>query len=221
MSVDDREREVLARIRAASHGADADAVAAELDSLPASPMAALGGENLLESFLANLLRNGCSYCVSDDRSTAVLDISTFVASRHGQRRVVTGYDPRLAALPWRDGGLLPRFGAAQAGDPVAVSYAQVAIAETGSLAINLDRNNPAANNLLADDHIVLVNQSDIHRSLDELWSDPALRRAQTRPRGIMLISGPSSTADIGMQLVWGAHGPRALHVVVIRDDSEK
>lgn len=209
------ETEFLARIRGASTRSDPETIAAELAALAPAPLAQLAGLDLLDGFLINLRRNGCSCSVSKDRSAAIASVSEFVAARHGQRRIVTGYDPRLAALPWRDGGLLPRFGAAQAGDAVAVSYARLGIAETGSLAIDLDRNNPAANNLLIEDHIILVDESDIKRSLDELWGSGESRTAHLQARGIMLISGPSSTADIGMQLVMGAHGPRALHVVVL------
>ncbi|MFK7830735.1 MAG: lactate utilization protein C [Congregibacter sp.] len=216
----EREREVLTRIFRASERADAETISAELNSLQPSPLAEASRESLLESFVANLRRNGCSCDICDDRSAAVAQISEFVAARHGQRRVVTGYDPRLAALPWRDAGLLPRFGTAQTGDAVAVTYAHLAIAETGSMAIMLNRNNPASNNLLPEDHVILVNQSDLRYSLENLWQEPSLQSSDTRPRGIMLISGPSSTADIGMQLVHGAHGPKALHVVVLTDDND-
>jgi L-lactate dehydrogenase complex protein LldG len=37
------------------------------------------------------------------------------------------------------------------------------------------------------------------------------------PRNVMLVTGPSRSADIEQTLELGAHGPRRLHVLVIED----
>ena len=39
------------------------------------------------------------------------------------------------------------------------------------------------------------------------------------PRNVMLVTGPSRSADIEQTLELGAHGPRRLHVVLIEDDA--
>ena len=38
------------------------------------------------------------------------------------------------------------------------------------------------------------------------------------PRNVMLVTGPSRSADIEQTLELGAHGPRRLHVVLVEDD---
>ena len=112
--------------------------------------------------------------------------------------------------------MLPRFGAAVEGDLASVSYAQLAVAETGSIVTLTGKSNPSGNNLLVEDHIVLVDLADLVASMGEAWQRiNTLMHSAGRPRGINFISGPSGTADIDMQMVKGAHGPRNWHVILI------
>ncbi|WOJ95372.1 LUD domain-containing protein [Congregibacter brevis] len=215
MSAKVAEKEVMARLRAASRRSSAEQIAKELSELRTPRSAPQPEADLGDALRFNLQRNGATSREVESRSEAVEEISRVIAQKYGQRRIVTGHDPRLAALPWRDGGLLPRFDTAQPGDTVSVSYAYRGVAETGSLALMLDRNNPGLNNLLVEDHIILVDRSDVCERLEDIWTEPRLKDRESRPRGVMMISGPSSTADISMQLVVGAHGPRSLHVVIV------
>jgi L-lactate dehydrogenase complex protein LldG len=215
MNVSDAERDIIARLRGTASGASAGQIDTALQS-PVSPRESGPSDVSVEVFLKKLEANGCTATAVASRSEAVLDIARVVSARQRERRVVVGADPRLAALPWRDGGVLPRFGTATADDRTSVSYAQAGIAETGSLVLWVDKRNPALNNLLAEQHVVLVDEADLHPHLEAIWDSQALYEADRRPRGIMVVSGPSSTADIAMQLVWGAHGPRGLHVIVLR-----
>lgn len=212
-TLDDAEKIIMARLRGAGSRDNPELIARQLAELPATDAAA-GSGDVVERFRERLINSGASVATASDRREAVLEISRFVSARHAQRRVTTGHDARLAALPWRDGGLLPRFGSAADGDAVAVSWAMDGIAETGSVVLWLDRRNPALNNLLPDDQIILVERERIQARLEDLWHHDELHTGHG-PRGVMMISGPSSTADIGLHLVKGAHGPRALHVIIV------
>ena len=78
--------------------------------------------------------------------------------------------------------------------------------------------NPAANNFLPEHHIVLVDKNDLVPTMEQAWEriNHALETTG-RPRGINFIAGPSSTADIEGELVYGAHGPHRWHVVLLGD----
>jgi len=207
----DARSEILARVRHSSRRMPEAEVKRALSSLDAGPCAVLPHADLAIAFLANVLKNQGTVSVASSRSEAVTAIGKYLYQHHRSRKLVAGNDARLAALPWRDAGLLPRFGEAESGELAALSYAVAGIAETGSIVTCTGRNNPAANNLLAEDHIVIIALEDLVERFDE-----AIEALQTqRPRGINVISGPSGTADIAMHMVQGAHGPRRWHVVLL------
>jgi L-lactate dehydrogenase complex protein LldG len=67
--------------------------------------------------------------------------------------------------------------------------------------------------LLPPAHIALVPRERILSSLDELLS--ILPHPAEVTSSMVLITGPSRTADIEQILVRGVHGPGEFHVVVV------
>lgn len=214
--------DIFARIRHASGAADPERIAGELHALGRAPAASLPSEDLPTAFLTNVLRNmGTIDCVPD-RSGAVAAVGKFLYQHHRTHRLVASNDQRLAAMPWRDAGVLPRFGALEAGEAAAISYARLAIAETGAVVTFTGKANPAANNLLGENHIVLVDSADLVIDMEAGWERiDTLIAGEGRPRGINLIAGPSSTGDIEGKIVQGAHGPRQWHVILLADSCEE
>jgi L-lactate dehydrogenase complex protein LldG len=169
-----------------------------------------------QAFLINVLKNqGSVECVGT-RGEAVKAIGQYLYAHFRSHRLVAGNDPRLAAMPWRDAGVLPRFGSLETGEPAALSFAQLGVVETGAVVTWTGRANPAANNLLPEHHIVLVDAADLVPTMEKAWERINQEMEKIgRPRGINFIAGPSSTADIEGQLVYGAHGPRCWHVILL------
>lgn len=89
------------------------------------------------------------------------------------------------------------------------------IAETGTLVLWPDADEPRLLSLLPPLHIALVRAADIADNL------PGLIRAQgwagRMPTNVVLVSGPSKTADIEQTLAYGVHGPKELIVLVVKD----
>lgn len=213
------ELSIRARVRARSRGGDSEDIARELAELGHGPAALRRHADPRIGFLINVLNNHGDILGAKDRSAAVACIGEYVADRHGGRKVVAGKDARLAALPWREGGVLPRFGLIENGDNVGVSYARRAVAETGSIILEGGRDNPASNSLLPDDHIVLVDSTDVVERLEDAWPGAGCSQERRRPRCLQIISGPSSTADIALNMVYGAHGPGSWLVILIAPDA--
>jgi L-lactate dehydrogenase complex protein LldG len=215
---DSARSEIFARLHAAGHSASAERIELDCKALGSAPVPTPPATEVCEAFLINVLKNqGSVECVGN-RSEVVKAIGAYLYSHFRSHRLVAGNDPRLAAMPWRDAGVLPRFGSLEAGEPVALSFARLGVAETGAIVTWTGKANPAANNLLAEHHIVLVDTADLVPTLEQAWDRINQEMAKNgRPRGINFIAGPSSTADIEGQLVYGAHGPRKWHVILLGD----
>ena len=69
--------------------------------------------------------------------------------------------------------------------------------------------------LLPPCHIAVIEQSRIVPSLDDLLRLRPLPAEDSS--AMVVITGPSRTADIEMRLVRGVHGPGEIHVILIQD----
>jgi L-lactate dehydrogenase complex protein LldG len=218
---DSARARIFAAVRNASAGADEDKIERELESFGRAPCGTLPAAEICTAFLVNVLKNqGSVDCVSN-RSGAVKAVAEYLYKHFRSLRLVAGNDPHLAAMPWREAGVLPRFGTVEAGEPVTLSYALLGVAEIGGIVTLTGKANPAANNLLSEHHIVLVDSARLVPDMEGAWE---VIRKETdksgRPRGINFIAGPSSTGDIEGTLVYGAHGPRHWHVILMGEQPE-
>jgi L-lactate dehydrogenase complex protein LldG len=101
--------------------------------------------------------------------------------------------------------------------PASLTSARCAIAETGTLVLWPDADEPRLMSLVPPVHIVLLDAASIHNTFYEVmqregWSNGL-------PTNTLLISGPSKTADIQVTLAYGAHGPKELVVLLIGDEA--
>lgn len=128
-----------------------------------------------------------------------------------------GDDPRLLAMPWNVTALEVSRGASRGGDLNAVSYALGAVAESGSVAMISGNDNPTTLNFLPDTHVVVVAAPDIAGDYETLFDRVRAQFGKgSMPRTVNFITGPSRSADIEQTLILGAHGPRRLHIIVVK-----
>jgi L-lactate dehydrogenase complex protein LldG len=210
--------DIFTRLRKAASGSSAGRIDLERKALGSAAGPAQAAQEKCQAFLASVLANQGSVDNAADRPAAVKAVADYLYRHFRSHRLVAGNDPRIAAMPWRNAGVLPRFGSLEEGEPVALSYARLGVVETGAVVTFTGKANPGVNNLLPEHHIVLLDTADIIGSLEEAWERINLEmEREGRPRGINFIAGPSSTADIEGQLVYGAHGPRRWHVILLGD----
>lgn len=96
---------------------------------------------------------------------------------------------------------------------VGITSADYALADTGSLVLFSSPAEARLISLLPPAHIAVVRRESILTGLDELFSLVPL--PADRSSSMVMITGPSRTADIEQILVRGVHGPGELHVVVV------
>jgi L-lactate dehydrogenase complex protein LldG len=141
-------------------------------------------------------------------------ISTYLAAQDLPPALVVSPHPDLRAIPFADAPLLEvRFGTASPTDSICLTQAFAGIAETGTLMLPSGPTRPTSNNLLPDNALVLLRAGDILACYEDAFD--RLRAAGGMPRNVMLVTGPSRSADIEQTLELGAHGPRRLHVLII------
>ncbi|GGN24714.1 LUD domain-containing protein [Halarchaeum nitratireducens] len=96
-----------------------------------------------------------------------------------------------------------------------VTAAEFAIADYGSVVLRMDTAGTEPVSLFPETHVAVVAQSDIEPDAEAAFEalDGAVNTARA---SAVIATGPSATADMG-GLVYGAHGPRNVHVVVLSD----
>lgn len=168
-------------------------------------------------FVANVEKEFGSAIRVPDADAVPGAIADYLAAQNLPTSLVMAPHPELRAIPWSARPLLEiRAGRAEASDLVSVQHAFAAIAETGTLMLPSAPERPTTLNLLADTEIVVLRSSRLVGAYEEAWD---LLRAELggMPRNVMLVTGPSRSADIEQTLELGAHGPRRLHVVLVED----
>lgn len=111
-------------------------------------------------------------------------------------------------LPWPEAG---REGAAAA--DVGVTSARWAVAETGSVVVTAEAPGGRAPSLLPAAHVAFVPVDRLVPTVAEVFK--RIGAAGELPSNLVLVTGPSKSADIGMELALGVHGPGETHVVIV------
>jgi L-lactate dehydrogenase complex protein LldG len=178
----------------------------------------------IDLFVANLEREYAT-CIRVDGASAIpAALADYLASQNLPSELVIAPHPQLREIPWSDRPLLRlREGRAEPGDTVSVQHGYAGIAETGTLMLPAARERPTTLNLLPETAVVVLRTSRVVGAFEAAWDllrservDPV--SAGFMPRNVMLVTGPSRSADIESTLELGAHGPRRLHVVLVEDD---
>lgn len=96
-----------------------------------------------------------------------------------------------------------------------ITSCELAIAETGTLVMAGYAGRERSTSLLPPVHIAIVERSQIVPDLIDAIAEFSRRGHDTLPSNVTLITGPSKTGDIELQLTTGVHGPGRWIVLIL------
>lgn len=100
--------------------------------------------------------------------------------------------------------------------PASITTSHGAIATTGTIVLWPNKQEPRTLSLVPPVHFVIVDAKQLFSRFEQLMSTEQWH--DKLPTNVVLISGPSKTADIQQTLAYGAHGPKELIVLLINSD---
>ncbi len=97
-----------------------------------------------------------------------------------------------------------------------ITSAQWAIAETGTLVIEAEKEDNRLISLVPPRHLCIIAASQIRQTLGEILE----LTSKDLNRSMTFITGASRTSDIELTLAIGVHGPGELYIVIIDDEAK-
>ena len=145
----------------------------------------------------------------DDAPEAIL--SLMVRTQLSPRLHLPANSP-LRALPWQLAPGLALSAESPSGNDSAFSAADYGIAETGTLVFFSGPASASSWHFRPGCEFVLLARICILPRLEDIIGLLAAERHM--PATLNLVTGPSRTADIEQTIELGAHGPRAVHILI-------
>ena len=139
-------------------------------------------------------------------------IWSMLEGKNAARHVHIPRNSAVNELPWQRAPGLTVTSARPSGSDSAVSFADYAIAETGTLVFLSGERSLSSWHFLPGLEFVLLRRHLIVPRLENVIE--SLAPGGALPATVNLVTGPSRTADIEQTIERGAHGPRELCILI-------
>jgi L-lactate utilization protein LutC len=96
-----------------------------------------------------------------------------------------------------------------------ITSAQWAVAETGTLILESERERHRLASLVPPVHVAIIEARQVRQTLGEVLQAISAQGRDALSRAVTFITGPSRTSDIELTPAIGVHGPGELYVVII------
>jgi len=95
---------------------------------------------------------------------------------------------------------------------ISITGCEFLVAQSGSVLVSSAQKGGRKQFIYPPQHFVIASKKQLVNSLGEAYSAISEKYGNHLPSQLLLITGPSRTADIEKTLTLGAHGPKGLHV---------
>lgn len=99
-----------------------------------------------------------------------------------------------------------------------ITGCEALIAETGSILVSSAHTHSRKAIVASPVYVVIAAESQIFETAEQAMRTMLQRYPKNFPSLISIITGPSRTADIEKTLILGAHGPKALFVLITKQN---
>lgn len=222
----DSRGQILQKLRAAQRPFP-DAPPPPTEYRPVVPRINSDKESLTAQFVAAAEQLGCVVhrpATATEGIAVLLELigeDTAVSSWQPEHIPLTGFATALA-----DNGI-EITESNDAGVRIGITGTSAALAATGSLVLASGSGASRVASLLPPVHIAIIRADQIIPDLESWFSQQKVGQQKVGQQkesnlntmrlasNIVIISGPSRTADIALQMVMGMHGPRTLHIILL------
>ncbi|HXY71602.1 MAG TPA: LUD domain-containing protein [Actinomycetota bacterium] len=105
---------------------------------------------------------------------------------------------------------------AAASADLGVTGGVVGVCSTGSVLLRATPASPRIASLLPPAHVAILHEAALVPGFEELFD--VLGEQLREANAAVLVTGPSRTTDIELQLVRGVHGPKSMTALVVREE---
>jgi L-lactate dehydrogenase complex protein LldG len=177
------------------------------------PPLLFGGDNSAERFAAEARAVNAQVTLFEDRAAGIKELENQVRGKEIFRWDVNCLPLGCAEAADRAAAVVRDSGDAQRRSAeIGLTSCNLAIAETGSVALVASPGRCREASLAVQRHLVLLSPWQIVADMSTALS--MLRQAGGNRGHWNIITGPSRTADIEMTLTQGVHGPKELHLLI-------
>lgn len=179
---------------------------------PYPPPAPDGG--LLAQFSTLAKRSAAEVRVLDSTAEIPETVADILRARNLPAEVHLPPDAALAKLDWARSPGVTLKNASPGPDDAAIAPCPFAIAETGTLAYPAREREPASWHFRPGLEIAVLRANDILPHMEDVL---ARVKREGMPATLNFVTGPSRTGDIEQTLELGAHGPKALAILIVKN----